>query len=394
MSTRMRPALLAAFVLLVFPNVAGGELKATSLSPAGASASSPRIASDGRGNIVAAWREVDGDQSSIRAAFRQKGEAWGEVRRISTPAASTESPELAMDRLGNAVAVWHRSTGRDSVVQAAVRPAGGTWSAAQDLSAAGDLAFNADVALEAGRLTAVWTVVRERRSIVQSSSRTIDGSWEPAETVSDPSDNSYAPAVAMDDGGGAVASWQRSDGGFLVVQAALRTSDGDWSGPEALSGRGRHATRPVVAMDANGNALVGWVRYNGSWFAAQVARLSSGETWAPAQNLSERGGNAGGLDLAMNRRGDAVVTWVQGNLTAIGNLWSSFRPPERNGGLGFLSPMPGVGCRRALRWTKQATQPRSMRDRRRSRLRSSPPGNRGSRTTCCRGSSTPLRTRP
>jgi hypothetical protein len=326
MFTRMRPALLAAVVLLVFPNVAGGELKPTSLSPAGASASSPRIASDGRGNIVVAWREVDGDQSSIRAAFRPTGQAWGEVRQISAPAASTESPELAMDRLGNAVAVWHRSTGRDSVVQAAVRPAGGAWSAPQDLSVAGDVAFGADVAVEAGHVTAVWTAVRERRSIVQSSSRTIAGSWEPAETVSTPGDNSYAPVVAMDDRGGAVASWQWSDGGFLVVQAALRTSAGDWSMPEALSGRGRHATRPVVAMDADGNALVGWVRYNGAWFAAQVARRNAGEAWAPAQNLSQRGGNAGGLDLAMNRRGDAVVTWAQGHLTSLGSVWSSFRP--------------------------------------------------------------------
>lgn len=327
MRTRMKPGLLlAAVVLLLFPGAAGGELKPTTLSPGGASASSPRIASDGAGNVVAAWREVDGDQSSIRAAFRQKGEAWGEVQQISVPAASTESPELAMDRLGNAVAVWHRSTGRDSVVQAAVRPAGGTWSGPQDLSAAGDVAFNADVALEAGRVTAVWTVVRERRSLVESSSRTIAGSWEPAETVSSPGENSYAPVVAMDDRGGAVASWQWSNGGSLVVQAALRTSAGDWSIPEALSGRGRHASRPVVAMDANGNALVGWVRYNGSWFAAQVAHRNAGESWAPPQNLSARGGNSGGLDLAMNRRGDAVVTWVQGHLTYIGSLWSSFRP--------------------------------------------------------------------
>ena len=326
MVTRMKPALLAAVVLLLFPGAAGGELEPTNLSPGGESASSPRIASDGVGNIVAAWREVDGDQSSIRAAFRQRGEAWGELTRISAPAASTESPEVAMDRLGNAVAVWHRSTGHDSVVQAAVRPAGGTWSAPQNLSAADDVAFNADVALEAGRLTAVWTVLRERRSIVQTSSRTIAGAWAPAETVSAPGENSYAPVVAMDDRGGAVASWQSSDGGFLVVQAALRTSAGDWSIPEALSGRGRHATRPVIAMDGNGNALVGWVRYNGAWFAAQVARRNAGEAWATPQNLSDRGGNAGGLDLAMNRRGDAVVTWVQGNLTAIGNLWSSFRP--------------------------------------------------------------------
>jgi hypothetical protein len=326
MVTRMKPALLAAVVLLVFPGAAGGELKPIDLSPGGASASSPRLASDGVGNVVAVWREVNGDQSSIRAAFRQKGEAWGEVRQISVPASSTESPEVAMDRLGNAVAVWHRSTGRDSVVQAAVRPAGGTWSAPQDLSAAGDVAFNADVALEAGRTTAVWTVVRERRSIVESSSRTIAGSWEPAETVSAPDENAYAPVIAMDGRGGAVASWQWSDGGFLVVQAASRTSAGGWSAPEALSGPGRHATRPVIAMDANGNVLVGWVRYNGSWFAAQVARRNAGEAWAAAQNLSERGGNAGGLDLAMNRRGDAVVTWVQSHLTYIGSLWSSFRP--------------------------------------------------------------------
>lgn len=325
MATCMKPALLAAVVLLVFPNVAGGELKPTNLSPTGASASSPRIASDGVGNVVAAWREVNGDQSSIRAAFRQKGEAWGEVQQISAPAASTESPEVAMDRLGNSVAVWHRSTGRDSVVQAAVRPAGGTWSGTHDLSAAGEAAFNADVALEAGRVTAVWTAMRERRSVVQSSSRTIAGPWEPAETVSAPGENSYAPVVAMDDRGGAVASWQRSDAGFLVVQAAMRTSAGDWSAPEALSGPGRHATRPVIAMDANGNAVVGWVRYNGSWFAAQVAHRNAGESWAPPQNLSERGGNAGGIDLKMNRRGDAVVTWVQGRLTTIGNLWSSFR---------------------------------------------------------------------
>jgi hypothetical protein len=331
MRTRMRPALLAAVVLLVFPNVAGGELKPTTLSPGGKSASSPRIASDGRGNIVAVWREVDGDSTSIRAEFREKGEAWSDLRQISAPAASTESPDLAMDRLGNAVAVWHRSTGRDSVVQAAVLPAGGNWSAPQDLSAAGDVAFGADVAVEAGRVTAVWTVVRERRSIVESSSRTIAGSWEPAETISAPGENSYAPMVAMDDGGGAVAAWQWSDGGFLVVQASLRTSAGDWSVPEALSGPGRHATRPVIAMDANGNALVGWVRYNGSWFAAQVARRNAGASWAPAHNLSERGGNSGGLDLAMNRRGDAVVTWVQTHLTTIGNLWSSFLPAGAGG---------------------------------------------------------------
>lgn len=232
-----------------------------------------------------------------------------------------------MDRLGNAVAVWHRSNGRDSVVQAAVRPAGGTWSAAEDLSAPIDVAFNADVALEGGRTVAVWTVIRDRRSSIQSSSRTISGPWAPSETLSPAVGNSYAPVVAMGDGGAAVAAWQWTDGVFIVVQAASRNGAGDWSAAEVLSAPGRHASRPVAAMDASGDALVGWVRYNGSWFAAQVARRNTGQAWGPAQNLSARGGNASGLDLVMNRRGDAVATWGQSGVVAtIGHVWSAFHP--------------------------------------------------------------------
>jgi Ca2+-binding RTX toxin-like protein len=79
-------------------------------------------------------------------------------------------------------------------------------------------------------------------------------------------------------------------------------------------------------MDAGGNALIAWLRYNGSWTAAQVASRPAGGSWEPAHNLSERGGNARRLDLAMNSRGDAVVTWTQTPLTASADLWSSFRP--------------------------------------------------------------------
>lgn len=357
MATRIRPALLAALAVLLFPNAAGGELSRFDISPGGASGSSPRLASDGTGNVLAAWREVDGGQASIRAAFRHRGQAWGGSERLSVPASSTESPEVAMDRLGNAVAVWHRSTGHDSVVQAAVRPAGGMWSAPQNLSVADEAAFAADVDLEAGRVTAVWTVLRDRRSVVQTSSRTLAGLWEPPETISGPFGNSYAPVVAMDDRGRAVASWQGWDGAFLVVHAALRTDAGDWSIPEVLSGHGRNASRPLAAMDANGNAVVGWIRSNGSWLTAQVAHRNVGEGWDAPQNLSDRGGNASGLDLAMNRRGDAVVTWVQTRLATPGNLWSSFRPggTERWSRIPVTEGWRGLNARIALDEAGNAT---------------------------------------
>lgn len=325
MSVRFKLMLFGVVALLVFPNMAGGELKPFDVSPPGVSGSEPRVASDGAGNVITVWREVDGDQSSIRAALRAKGAAFEPAKRISVPAAEMESPELAMDRLGNAVAVWHRSTGRDSIVQAAVRPARGEWSEPQDLSAPGDVAIDPDVAVEAGRVTAVWTAIREHRPVVQASSRLIDGPWEAVKTLAGAIGKAN-PVVAMDDRGGAVVAWQAWDGAFQVVQADLRSDDGSWSPPETLSGPGRGAERARVAMDANGNALVGWLRHNGSWFAAQLAYRPAGGAWGLPQNLTKRGGNAAGLELAMNRRGDAVVTWVQGVLTASADLWSAFRP--------------------------------------------------------------------
>ncbi|HEU5064498.1 MAG TPA: calcium-binding protein [Gaiellaceae bacterium] len=322
---------VAALAIVAFPVSAAGELQPNDISRAGVSGSTPRIASDGSGNIVAVWREVDGDTSAIGAAFRPAGGAWSSPRRISEPAPATESPKLAMDALGNAVAVWQRSTGHDSVVQAAVRPAGGDWSDPQNLSATGEVAFNVDVAIRAGRATAVWMALDDRRTGIKTSSRAIDGAWAPQETISGPIGNTSAPVVAVDDAGAAVAAWRWSDGAFLVVQAATRSRDGVWATPEVLSGPGRSASQPLLAMDANGDALVAWLRFNGSWTAAQVVSRPAGENWGEARNLSERGGNARRLDLAVNSRGDAIVTWTQTLLASSANLWSAFRKAGSNG---------------------------------------------------------------
>jgi hypothetical protein len=121
---RLTPLLLALFV---FAPAAAGELAPQNVSPSGPSGSAPQIASDGHGSIVAVWRELDGDDSAIRAAVKPAGEDWDASKTISRPAPETESPVVAMDANGNAVAVWNRSSnGHDSAVQAAVRPAKGS----------------------------------------------------------------------------------------------------------------------------------------------------------------------------------------------------------------------------------------------------------------------------
>jgi hypothetical protein len=62
-----------------------------------------------------------------------------------------------LDPFGNAVAVWTRSNGSAAVVQAALRPVGGGWAPPQDLSAAGGDANSPTVAYDgAGNAVAAW----------------------------------------------------------------------------------------------------------------------------------------------------------------------------------------------------------------------------------------------
>jgi Ca2+-binding RTX toxin-like protein len=233
-----------------------------------------------------------------------------------------------MDRLGNAVAVWQRSSGKDSVVQAAIRPAGGDWSKPEDLSAPDELAFSGDVDVDSGHVTAVWLSVRNRRRSLMSSSRTIDGAWTGPQAVTDAVGNPSAPVVAVNKQGDAAVAWQSSSGGFRVIAAATQPVGAKWSAPELLSGPGRNASRPRLVMDAAGDGFAGWIRSNGDWAVAQVAYRPAAGSWGAPENLSNRSGDASGLDLAITADGDAIATWQQGSPSS--NLWSSSRPAGAN----------------------------------------------------------------
>src|SRR5436190_23628568 len=62
---------------------------------------------------------------------------WLSPVDVSTTGQDAIVPQVAMDAAGDAMAVWRRSNGANNIVQAAVRPAGGSFGAAIDVSATG-----------------------------------------------------------------------------------------------------------------------------------------------------------------------------------------------------------------------------------------------------------------
>jgi RTX calcium-binding nonapeptide repeat (4 copies) len=285
------------------------------------------VATDGRRTVVAVWRELAADRASIRASVRTPAAGWGDAARISGVADHAEAHAVAMDRLGNAVAVWQIWTGGASDVQAAVRPAGGSWSSAENLDPPGETAYTPAVAVTGGRATVVWVATDGGSAVIRSTSYVFGTpGWTSVDTVSSPTSVASLPRVALADDGTAVAVWRWWKSGSFVVQAAVKAPAGVWGAPEDLSGPGAHAQSPTLAMDAAGNAVAAWIRPSGGTAMAQVASRAANGSWGPARNLSHRGLPVRGVELDMNRAGDAIVVWRH-----VGALWSSSRPRGATG---------------------------------------------------------------
>ena len=99
---------------------AGGSWEAAvPLSAPGDSAEAPQVSLDPDGNAVAVWSRTDATPRVIQGAERPAGGGWLPPALISVIGQSANEPQVASDSVGNAVAVWAREDGANTIVQAA-----------------------------------------------------------------------------------------------------------------------------------------------------------------------------------------------------------------------------------------------------------------------------------
>lgn len=229
--------------------------------------STPRLAVDPQGDVTAVWNWNVPERGSgtIQSSIRPAGGPWSaEPVDVSGDEAAVE-PQLAVDAHGNAVAVWHRFIGFDSVVRAAWRVAGSGWGAAVDLSR-GDLRGSlAQVAIDGdGTATAVWESYDASGTVIRSSSSAVGGAWSDPVDVSVRDDGPWPgsfPQVAVGPQGDATAIWRAwyADR-FNIVLAARREAGGAWGAPVELgASNGVIEPRPV-AVDPQGYVTAVWAR--------------------------------------------------------------------------------------------------------------------------------------
>ena len=280
----------ATFVEASIRSAGGGfsEPEILSLEPEFDSedASAPSAAIDAAGDAVVAWQfaeveEVEVEpgvfeeltEVQIEAAVRPAGGEFSEPERLSEEGANAFSPAVAMDSAGNAIAVWTRGEGEEFTVQASVRPAGGPFPPAEDLSKAGADSFSPDIAMTpSGAATAVWVQSEEGEEGLEATMLPPGGEFTSPDEISSEGEEPLFPSLAVGSAGNAVVVWSGRSEGSQVARAVTRSGGGAFSAPAAISPTEPECCfHPDAAVDGVGNAVAIWTHSDGANRIAQAA---------------------------------------------------------------------------------------------------------------------------
>lgn len=215
-------------------------------------AQEPAVAVGRDGATTAVWSSFDGSASVAQASTRAPGGSFGAPVDLSAAGQDVSTPQVTTAPDGRTTAVWVRSNGSNSIVQAAARAPGGAFGAPVDLSAPGQDALRPDIAAGAdGTVIAVWDRTTPTGRVIQGSVRPPGGTFSAPVDVSAEDVPSRGPRVAIADDGTATAVWIQG----TLAQSSTRPPGGAFSAPITLAVDG---TRPRVALAPDGSATAVW----------------------------------------------------------------------------------------------------------------------------------------
>jgi hypothetical protein len=299
-------------------------LPATSLAETGTEGN-PDVAVDAIGDATAVWVRSSGGSFEIQAATRPAGGAWQVPVRLFTAGEGTGAARIAVDPQGAAVAVWESGGPEHFVVWAASRSSvSGAWSSPTELGAAGAANPRPQVALDAlGNAVTVWAgqMVNPGPQHILAATMPTGSSWSAPVVISQGS-NGDQPQLAVDAHGDFTAIWA----GFDVIESAVKPAGGDWEAPSVLSALWTGS--PAVAVNAEGDAAAAWIlNISNTERRIQGAVRSAGSSWGAPVDLSEVGEAVGRPDVAIDAQGDAAAIWsTAGGTSANPTILATVRP--------------------------------------------------------------------
>jgi hypothetical protein len=118
----------------------------------------------------------------------------------------------------------------------------------------------------------------------------------------------HKPEVGIDQSGNAVFVWNQVNP--ATVQARARSAAGVLSATQTVS-MAQSGMQPEVGIDQAGNAVFAWQRRDLSgYYRIQTRTRSAAGALGTIQTISDAGQNSSDGQLAVNRGGAAIATWL------------------------------------------------------------------------------------
>jgi len=270
------------------------------------SVSSPQVAVDPIGNAIALWEQNDDVFNRIHSNRYVLAErSWGAPVVLSDDVSAANAPDIAVDSVGNAFAVWDQS---GDVLATRYNVATGVWDIPILISDGLTTASNARVVVDpSANAFVVWQQFDVTMNSIFSARFGDDtGLWSPPSRISAGLQGGENPQLVVDGFGNVIAVWDES--GEVHVNRYDVDVD-NWGLPTRL-GVGENVK---VGVGTFGSAIAVWNDSNGDIRAARYDPVTG--LWGAAATV----GIGMFPTVAVDTVGNALAMWQDA-----GNVISSY----------------------------------------------------------------------
>jgi len=291
-------------------------------------ASKPQVAIDPLGNALAVWEQYDGTRTNIWANRYVAGGGWSSPTIIETDnAGNAYTPHIALDAGGSGMAVWEQHDGMQWHPVANRYVVGTGWGAPVALdSGVGGGTLGTDVAVDAtGNAIAVWVGCCGPAN-VWARRFTVAGGWDSAILIeTGDAGDSLDAQIGFDGNGNAVAVWRYWDGSARSVWSNRFHIGSGWGVAAPVETGPGDVGTVQVALDPGGNATAVWGQWDGVRTNIWANRYAAG-AWGLPFLLESDGGEAGDPQVSADSGSNAIAVWRQFSGATVNILANRFMP--------------------------------------------------------------------
>lgn len=290
---------------------------------AGVSASGAFIAMNALGEAVAVWQQNSGDGSYDLWARRYLiGQRWLPAVQLDTTASQVQGPTAVVDAQGNITVAWTRVTGSGGALWTSrFDVATGAWSAAGALSsAAGTTAVTPGpprLAVDAaGIVWVAWAQTVSNNSLLWVSRYVPGTGWTAGSTVASSGGASGLPTIVLQSSGEGLITWNRVEQSTQSIYWTNCSSGLACSAGILLASNSSDAS---LVLDTQGVISAAWGSTNGPMWA----RKSPGQGWLQAQPVVSGRSGAMSPSLLIDGSNNLMALWPERAGEGVGSLWYS-----------------------------------------------------------------------